>query len=294
MGSISKDIPGELRRAFREMPAISPVLGKINRISREMDTSPRDLVKIIMLDPVITGNVIKLVNSSFYGLAQRVNSLGQAVVLLGVNTVKNLAITTALLGTVFIEEKCTPLPHREFWQHCLAVAIASRALAKELKPAPGGIENYFIAGLLHDVGKILFVKADPGKYEKAIDESRSLGVSLDYYESVHFDCTHAQVGAVLARQWKLDDSLVEVVEFHHDPRDETISPLLGLIIIANNLCKRAQIGESGNPMIEEIADDLCHRLGIGEESLNRVMGTLPLELEKAAEFLECIKEEKES
>lgn len=288
----SRSVPREIEQAVKKMPAISPVLGKINELSHEMNASPRDLVKIIMLDPVITGKVIKLVNSSFYGLPQRVQTLGQAVVLLGMNTVKNVAISTALLSTLSIQGKRSPLPQEEFWQHCLATAIACKFLAKNLRtPASAeGSETYFIAGLLHDVGKILFVRADPDRYEKALEESRSLGVSLSFAEMAHFGCTHMQAGGVLARKWKLDKALVDVIDRHHVPPGKAVNPLRGLVIIANNLCKRAQIGESGNCVEEEMAADLPGLLGIKPQVLEKLPEMLPSELEKAVEFLNCIQE----
>ena len=99
------EIPKEVEMAIEKMPPISPIIGKVNQIAHEIETSPKELVKIIMLDPVLTGKVIKLVNSSFYGVAERVQSLPQAVILLGVNTVKNLAVSTALLGTISVKKK---------------------------------------------------------------------------------------------------------------------------------------------------------------------------------------------
>lgn len=296
METQSRGVPREIEHAVEEMPAISPVLGKINELSHEMNASPRDLVKIIMLDPVITGKVIKLVNSSFYGLPQRVQTLGQAVVLLGMNTVKNVAISTALLSTLSITGKQSPLPQEEFWRHCLATAIACKLLAKNLgKPvalssAADGPETYFIAGLLHDVGKILFVRAAPDKYEKALKESCDLGVSLAFAELAYFGCTHTQAGGVLARKWKLDKVLVDVIDRHHMPPGKAINPIRGVVIIANNLCKHARIGLSGNCVEEEMAAELPGLLGIKTQILEQIQEILPQELEKAVEFLNCIQE----
>src|SRR5210317_2354410 len=114
------EIPKEVEMAIEKMPPISPIIGKVNQIAHEIETSPKELVKIIMLDPVLTGKVIKLVNSSFYGVAEHVQSLPQAVILLGVNTVKNLAVSTSLLSTVSVKERNSPLDSEDFWKHCLA------------------------------------------------------------------------------------------------------------------------------------------------------------------------------
>lgn len=151
------EIPKEVEMAIEKMPPISPIIGKVNQIAHEIETSPKELVKIIMLDPVLTGKVIKLVNSSFYGVAERVQSLPQAVILLGVNTVKNLAVSTALLGTISVKKKKSPLDLEEFWKHCLASAVGCKLLGKALNVPNEEMGRYFVAGLLHDIGKILFI-----------------------------------------------------------------------------------------------------------------------------------------
>lgn len=291
MGAASPDIPREIEKGIEDMPAISPILGKIKQISREMETSPKDLVKVIKLDPVLTGKVIKLVNSSFYGLAQRVQSLSQAVVLLGINTVKNLAISTALLSTVFIKGKQSRLDTEAFWRHCLATAVGCKLLAKGLRISPDDLETYFVAGILHDVGKVLFFRTDPERYEKALKESRRLGVSLAFAELAHFGCSHTQAGGVLARKWKLDDFLVEAIELHHSLPNSKTSKLKELVTVANNLCKRSLVGVSGNCVVEEMADDLAGRLGIQPDLLSQIGNRLNLELEKAEDFLNFVQEQ---
>lgn len=293
MSTVVPDILLAIERSAENMPAVSPILGKLTQMSREMEASPRELVKVIMLDPTLTSKVLKLVNSSFYGLVRRVKSLSQAVVLLGMNTVKNLAVSTALLSTVVFYEKRSPLSPDGFWRHCLATAAGCRFLAKNLRIAPEDIEMYFIAGLLHDVGKILFLRIDPGRYGRAIAESRRLGVSLSFAELAHFGCSHAQAGGVLARKWKLDDALVSVIERHHLFNESGNDSLLGLVTVANNLSKRTGAGDSGNYIVEEMGDALAGCFNITAEMLDRVAGQLPAELEKAAEFLSFIKEIRE-
>ena len=98
------EIPKEVEMAIEKMPPISPIIGKVNQIAHEIETSPKELVKIIMLDPVLTGKVIKLVNSSFYGVAEHVQFFPQAVILLGVNTVKIL-LFQLLFSALFLLRK---------------------------------------------------------------------------------------------------------------------------------------------------------------------------------------------
>ncbi len=291
MTQAASHIPREIENAVENMPAISPVLGKINKIAQEMETSPRDLVKIIMLDPILTGKVLKLVNSSFYGLTQKVQTLAQAVVYLGVNTVKNLAISTALLSTVFVREKQSPLDPDEFWRHCLATALGSKLLAKLMKVDKDDLESYFIAGLLHDVGKVLLIRTDPARYAKALSESRKLGVTLAFAEAAHFGISHTQAGGLLARRWKLDPFLISVIEDHHSLVLDTDRRVQNMVVVVNNLCKATRAGESGNCVVEEMADDIVMISGLNDDMLNTAADSIPEEVEKAADFLTLIREQ---
>jgi len=286
------DIPREVEKAIDQMPPISPIIGKVNQIAQEIETSPKELVKIIMLDPVLTGKVIKLVNSSFYGVSERVQSLPQAVILLGVNTVKNLAVSTSLLSTVSVREKNSPLSSDDFWKHCLASAVGCKLLGRYLKVSPEDIGSYFVAGLLHDIGKILFIKISPEKYKRALEECRQFGISLAFSEMAHFGCSHTHAGGLLARKWRLDNALVNAIEAHHSSAENNNNLLSKAVTIINNLCKHYHFGESGDPLEEEIAMDLTSSLNISAEILNRISDQLPSEINKASEFLNIVQEHK--
>ena len=246
MGSLRSVIPIEIEKAADKVPTFSPILGKIEQLSHEMNTSPRDLIKVVMLDPVLTGKVIKLVNSSFYGLGQQVQSLSQAVLLLGINTVKNLAISTAMISTLFTRGEGPPLNPEAFWKHCIGTAVCCKFLARALRIPQDHQETCFIAGLIHDIGKILFIKTNPALYKKAFSESHRFGVALTFAELSHFGCDHTHVGGLLARKWKLNDTIADVLERHHDVPENKGAIARSLVTVSNNLCKQELIGDSGN------------------------------------------------
>ncbi|MBW1780337.1 MAG: HDOD domain-containing protein [Deltaproteobacteria bacterium] len=290
MGSLLPVIPAEIERAADEMPTFSPILGKVEELSREMNVSPRDLVKVVMLDPVLTGNVIKLVNSSFYGLGQKVQSLSQAVLLLGINTVKNLAISTVMISALFTRGKGSPIHPEAFWRHCLGTAACCKYLARALRIPPDSQEAFFVAGLIHDIGKILFIKTDPTRYEKALEESRRLSVSLAFAERSHFGCDHTHVGGLLARKWKLDTPIADVIKGHHEIPEKGKADARALVTISNNLCKEWTIGDGGNSVIEEMSADVSDEIGLGPHVLAQAANLLPEQLNKAEAFLNLFQE----
>ncbi len=243
-----------------------------------------------MLDPVLTGKVIRLVNSSFYGLGQKVRSLSQAVLLLGINTVKNLAISTVMISALFTRGKGSPLNPEAFWRHCLGTAACCKYLARELQVPSVDQEAFFVAGLIHDIGKILLIKTDPARYEKALRESRRLGVSLAFAELSHFGCDHTHVGGLLARKWKLDDTMADVIEGHHDVPENRNARARALVTISNNLCKQWIIGDSGNSVIEEMSGDMSDEMGLDPQVLEQAANRLPGQLDKAEAFLNLFQE----
>lgn len=144
----------KVKDSIEKMPTLSPLTHKIVQVANDRMSSAQDLTDVIQLDPVLTAKVIKMVNSAYFGLPQKVKSLKQTIVMLGINTVKNVALSSSFASNVRIKEK-TKLSANDFWQHSLGVAVASKMIAKELGVDPKFLEEYFIAGLIHDIGKVL-------------------------------------------------------------------------------------------------------------------------------------------
>lgn len=285
MNTAPATLPRSLEKAIEDMPTVSPVIGRIQEMSSQIDVSPKELVKVIALDPVLTGKVIHLVNSSFYGLTHKARTLAQAVVLLGRNTVKNLAVSTAVLGALNLRKR-SPIEPSAFWRHCLATAVAARMIGRQHGADPGDLETYFIAGLVHDLGKVVLMNAEPDAYAAAMAEASDLGVLLTFAETARFECDHGQVGGVLARRWHLAPEIVEAIERHHQgPAALESNDVVRAVVVANNLAKRLGHGESGDAVVEEVARAATLRLGLDAEFFDRVETSLPAEIERAEVFL---------
>jgi putative nucleotidyltransferase with HDIG domain len=283
-------IPKEIEQAIDEMPTISPIVNKLASMAKDIEVAPKDLVQVIMIDPVLSAKVIRMVNSSFMGLQVRVQSLAQAVIILGVNTVKNMAMATAVLEKFLIKSQAAPIDSEIFWQHCLGVAVSSKLLARSQNIGQDDQEQYFLAGLLHDVGKVVYLKSVPHQYRVVLDESKKLGLSLEFAELAHFGCSHTHVGGLLARRWQLDPVFIEVIEGHHSKCHSDYKQIVQYITIANNLCKASKLGDGGDLVLEELAEDFAVEQGIDALVLKQVSETMPEELKKATQFLKVAKE----
>lgn len=285
MKSTAFKLPKEVEKTMEEMPAISPIFNKLTAMARDMNTEPIELVRLIMIDPVLSGKVMRLVNSSYYGFKQEIQTLTEAVIIIGVNTIKNLAMYTAVLDQLFLNQKA-PLDTKEFWYHCLGTAVGCKMLAKDQWVNDRDLEIYFLAGLLHDLGKVLYIKAVPEAYKRVLIESEDHGTSLALMEQMHFGLSHAQLGGILAKKWTLDPLLTKAIEEHHSTGVSRLeNGMLKLVILSNNLCKQAGIGQSGNTVLDQSMGKLVQSLDINPSSLNSTLEQLPGEIEKTVEFL---------
>src|SRR5512136_2738351 len=136
------------------MPSLPITVSKILQICNDPRTSPVDLNQVISLDPVLMGRVMKLINSAYYSLPNQITSLVRAIIMLGINTVKNLALSTAVLGNLGKKSNFQALNIDGFWRHSLCVGVAAKLVAAKRKRDAKQLEEYFVSGLLHDIGKI--------------------------------------------------------------------------------------------------------------------------------------------
>jgi HD-like signal output (HDOD) protein len=149
------------------MPSLSTTVIKVLETCNDPRASANDLQRIISLDPILTARVLKLINSAYYSLGVPITSLARAIVMLGVNTVKNLALSFAILENLKSNGSFSGFSSEEFWTHSLCVGVIAKSLAAVKGNTPQGLEAFFVAGLLHDLGKIPLNRQLPEEYHRA-------------------------------------------------------------------------------------------------------------------------------
>ncbi|MCX7654895.1 MAG: HDOD domain-containing protein, partial [Treponemataceae bacterium] len=151
---MTPEVERKIDSYIKNMPSLPTTVAKVLEVCNNPRTSPADLNQVISLDPVLVGRVLKLINSAYYGLGQQVTSLVRAIIMLGINTVKNLALSSAVLRNLTSRKDFQALEMDGFWRHSLCVGVAAKMIAKKRGVDPKLTEEYFAAGLLHDIGKI--------------------------------------------------------------------------------------------------------------------------------------------
>ena len=277
-----------LNRYIDTMPSLSITVSKIIEVTRNPQVTAKDLNKVISLDPVLVGKVLKLVNSAYYGLSNKVTSLVTAIIMLGINTIKNLALSTAVLGNMRKGSSFRTLNVDGFWRHSIGVGVTSKLIAAKIGIPANRREEFFIGGLLHDIGKIPLNIIFEEEYLKAIREADMKKTDLLVMEQSIIGITHCEVGNMIAEKWRLTDETFECILYHHDPNSasEKNFKLVASVYIANNYCNMNEVGFSGDRYVKKIEDYILSSVGVTEEFLDEIFESISAEIEKASVFLQ--------
>ena len=263
------------------LPTLSSVAVKLLAITADPQSSAADVVAILRADQSLTAKILSVASSAWAGVPGPVNTLEKAVPLLGFSALRSIVLAVSIfdclpIGTSREERAFDP---REFWKHSLAVACVARRLAttrRELKLDP---QEAFVAGLLHDLGKVALSAVFPKAYERiASDANQSRGDISDLERGL-LGTDHTVAGRHLAERWRLPQSLREVIWLHHLaaealPASIANPRLLSLVLLADTLARENRIGYSGNHMFYEHSPRLAQRLGLDEAHLTESVAQL--------------------
>jgi putative nucleotidyltransferase with HDIG domain len=215
-----------------DIPTLPSILMEVNRLMQDDEASIRNISAVIEKDLAMTTEILKLVNSSFYGFKSMIRDIPHAVVILGFNAVRNALLSVSIIKTFSGRQGAEGFDVIDFWRHAIAVAVVSRFLAEKTQLAQP--DDCFVAGLLHDIGKLVFCQYFTQEFLKVWNASKDRGLSLYEAEKELLPVTHAQLGGYLVEKWQFPASLVEAIRFHHAlPKNPTYPNLLLILHAAN-------------------------------------------------------------
>jgi HD-like signal output (HDOD) protein len=218
------------------------VTAKIVQTVEDPKSTAAALHKIVAHDPALATRILKVVNSAFYGLPGQIGSVERAIVLLGLNAIKNIAVA-ASLGQLFRGVKlCEGYTAKDLWTHCIAVGVAARELARQLKLPIA--DEAFLAGLIHDTGMLVGLQVWPDKLREACEAARKSERDFCEVEREITGVDHQQLGQGLAELWKFPRSCQLVAGYHHRPTQlsDNHRMLVTLVYIADTMCCQQKRG----------------------------------------------------
>jgi putative nucleotidyltransferase with HDIG domain len=272
-----------------------PSLGSINSALRELLAGDQSYIaqisEVIRRDPSLTARLLRLVNSVYFGLSSPVNSIEEAIFYLGVRQIRQLAMLTPVIEDFQKLAGNAPFPWREFWRHCIGVAIMTREVISVVR-VPNDEADY-VAGLVHDVGKIAMAAAFPGHFAEVQRRLTEQPASLTEVELAVLGMDHCELGARYLQHHNLPEAMIETARHHHKPeRASHHVTIVAAVSVADMLVRHAKLGISGNVL--EVPVDSWREasawgllfpnlneqeLSLAEASLQRSLGRLPVVLE---------------
>ncbi len=280
MDTIRKD----LIQSVEKMPAFPQSVHRVIELTSDINSDPRDLVKVIEHDPVLITKILKMVNSPYFGLAEKITSVNHAVVYIGINTVKNLALSTATLG-VLPRTNNAGFDMDAFLLHSLSTATIARLFARRLKIQERDAFDFFLSGLLHDFGKVVFAHFLPNDFKQVLQIVKEEGLPLYEAEQRIFMTDHAQIGSLLGEKWNLPTHLITCIKDHHH-HDRKESLIIDVVSAADQISKELKIGFGGENRIETIPDAIMDRFGANLQAVIDSLGDINAETEKALVFIQ--------
>jgi HD-like signal output (HDOD) protein len=249
-----------------ELPTIPEVLVRLNDVVSSDESTADDVADVIAKDPAVSANILRIVNSAYYGLQVRVSSVSLAVSILGFSATKRVALKAAVFSR-FAREGGNASAHfdpRNFWTHSVYTGVAARVIGHECAAfdAYHG-EDLYICGLLHDIGKIILLENLPAEYQRVLAEAARSGRPECVVEREVFGFSHADVGSVLAIKWFLPEDLTIAIRYHHDPsQDPFHRSLSALVHLADHLAWKAGRPSTAGTSAPALRSDVFERVGV--------------------------------
>ena len=210
----------ELVNNVKDINAMPSVIVKALNIMKDPNAGMKELGDIVIFDPSLTVKFLALVNSAYYGFSQQISSINIALSLLGMNKVKNIIITVAM------KPMMSSVGDKEIWRHAIKVAAGCELLAQ--KGSVTKADEIFIAGFMHDIGKLVLNATDSQLYEKVLTDV-SNGVDILEAEKKYFDTDHTKIGALIAKRWQLPVFLTNIIKYHHNPNLSTMPAICNIV-----------------------------------------------------------------
>ncbi|MGD0464705.1 MAG: HDOD domain-containing protein [Tepidisphaeraceae bacterium] len=264
-----------------ELATLPEVTAQIIATVEDPRSSAGKLHKIIETDPALSARILKVINSAFYGVSGRVGSVERATVLLGLNAVKNIAVSASLRPMFRGVKLGEGFTARDLWTHCIGVGVTARQLYCMLRiPVP---DEAFVAGLIHDAGILVELQLWPEKLRQICSASKTGGADFCETERQILGIDHQTLGRALTQQWHFPAYYQQVAGYHHNPTGvaEEDRKLVGIVYVADVLCCQSSLGFNLTAAGQQIDPAVLSSLGVDDRQVETLKTGLAENVAKA-------------
>lgn len=272
------------------LPALPAIVSRLIKIVNSSDTSAEDAAKLIQKDPALTTKMLRLANSAFYGIPRSISSVSSAVVILGFNTIRSLVLSAAVMK-MFSTSSKPAIDRDAFWKHSIVCALGAKAIIRQfINIRMMDPESAFCAGILHDIGKLIFSEFITEDYRDVCAHARKKGIPVIEAEQEILGINHAEIGRILADKWALPLDLEYALVFHHDPSGaDSLLDLVTTVHMANVITHEVGMGVWEDEVCTEEWKGARSVLRMSDLDYDQIVSSLRENIDKSNEFFDIIK-----
>ena len=280
----------------KDLIADSPELGSpplVYRQLMEVINHPRggagDIANVIRQDTALTARLLKLVNSAFFAFPRKIETVSQAVSVVGTSQVRDLALATSVTD-LFKDVPSELIDVEGFWKHSLACGVGARVIAGLRNEA--NVERFFVAGILHDVGRLVLLLRAPEEARTILQRARERGSLLFEAEREATGFDHGRIGGALMDAWTMPESLRESIRLHHEPAKAERFPVeTATVHVADILANALELGHGGERFVPPISAGAWAKLGVDPQMIGFVVEDIDRQYQASAHLLGLAVEE---
>ena len=263
------------------LPSLPAVVMELLSGIGQSNPDINQLSAIVSKDQALSAKALRLANSSFYGMQRKVTTMSQAVSILGMNSLRALVTAAAVIGR-FPAKNQTGFDFQGFWQHSIATAVCARLIAKRVDINP---ESAFMAGLLHDIGRLVLITGFPDQYATAINYRAQHDCTMLQAERQTLSCDHATVGHALAEHWRFPPAIQMAVAGHHAPDMQWSGGLTNLVHVSDAIVHALDLCADEEDSVPSLSPIAWNSLNLNQEAMLQVLSETELQFNEMCQIL---------
>lgn len=266
-----------------DLPSLPEVVIQLNDLLKDSSTGLDIVTDMIEKDAGLSSKVLRLANSSYYGLSSQVDSVSRAIIVLGFNTICNVVMSVGISSLFKQQKKVADIDMAGLWIHTLGCAVSSKVLMQKKNEVEA--EKAFVCGILHDIGKAVIAAGLPEEQKKIVSLMSVHNKTLIQAEAEVFGIDHAEVGYAIAGKWHFPDYILDVIKYHHRPSAARMVPdITSAVHLGNSISKALAFGKSTEPRVTPIDPFAWKQLGIKEIDIPHLITRIQDEFDLAMEI----------
>lgn len=268
-------------KSIRDLPALPSIVLDLIASFEQVDVDITTLAEKLSRDQALAAKTLRLANSSFYGLAAKIKTVKQAIVVLGFDSARTLAVASSMIDS-FGDGKNEQIDVAAFWRHSIAVALCAKSMARHVG---ANQEHAFLAGLLHDIGRLVLAFRFPQQYAQVVAFSESTDTPLRQAEMQVLGTDHDRTGQLLAEAWKFPLVIQLAIGEHHAPGQAGSGDVADIVHVADALVQALDLGTDANTAVPVVLDAAWDGIGLTQEQLYEICRETEGRFEEACRLL---------